>query len=87
MIPSQKVSQMADLSVLALVRMIAATTRAETLQKYKNNKGLQKRIENYMGVKIGYGLHVGWAIEGPIGSEYKIDASYLGPDVHMASRL
>lgn len=36
---------------------------------------------------MGFGLHVGWAIEGPIGSEYKIDASYLGPDVHMASRL
>ena len=36
---------------------------------------------------MGFGLHMGWAIEGPIGSEYKIDASYLGPDVHMASRL
>ena len=36
---------------------------------------------------MGFGLHVGWAIEGPIGSEYKIDASYLSPHVHMASRL
>ena len=36
---------------------------------------------------MGYGLHVGWAIEGPIGSEFKIDASYLGPHVNMASRL
>ncbi len=48
---------------------------------------LQQRIPGYAGVKMGFGLHVGWAIEGPIGSEYKIDASYLGPDVHMASRL
>ena len=29
----------------------------------------------------------GWAIEGAIGSEYKIDASYLSPHVNMASRL
>ena len=36
---------------------------------------------------MGFGLHFGWSIEGPIGSEYKIDASYLGPDVHMSSRL
>ena len=36
---------------------------------------------------MGFGLHIGWAIEGPIGSEYKIDASYLSPHVHMASRL
>lgn len=38
-------------------------------------------------VKMGFGLHVGWAIEGAIGSEFKIDASYLSPNVNMASRL
>ena len=38
-------------------------------------------------VRLGFGLHVGWAIEGAIGSEYKIDASYLSPNVNMASRL
>lgn len=36
---------------------------------------------------MGFGLHVGWAIEGAIGSTYKIDASYLSPNVNMASRL
>mgnify|MGYP000934451629 FL=1 len=67
--------------------MVADLTRSECLQKYKTNKGLQQRIPNYAGVKMGLGLYAGWAIEGPIGSEYKIDASYLGPDVHMSSRL
>lgn len=38
-------------------------------------------------VKMGFGLHSGWAIEGAIGSEFKIDASYLSPNVNMASRL
>jgi class 3 adenylate cyclase len=38
-------------------------------------------------VSMGFGLHIGWAIEGAIGSEYKIDASYLSPNVNMASRL
>lgn len=38
-------------------------------------------------VKMGFGLHVGWAIEGAIGSKFKIDASYLSPNVNMASRL
>ena len=36
---------------------------------------------------MGFGLHVGWAIEGAIGSSYKIDASYLSPNVNLASRL
>lgn len=36
---------------------------------------------------MGFGLHIGWAIEGAIGSTFKIDASYLSPNVNMASRL
>ena len=43
-------------------------------------------MKNY-SVKMGFGLHVGWAIEGAIGSDFKIDASYLSPNVNMASRL
>jgi len=38
-------------------------------------------------VHMGFGMHVGWAIEGAIGSKYKIDASYLSPNVNMAARL
>ena len=36
---------------------------------------------------MGFGLHIGWAVEGAIGSSFKIDASYLSPNVNMASRL
>ena len=43
-------------------------------------------MPNYR-VRMGFGLHVGWAIEGAIGSDFKIDASYLSPNVNMASRL
>ena len=35
----------------------------------------------------GFGLHHGWAIEGAIGSEHKVDASYLSPHVNMSARL
>ena len=43
-------------------------------------------MPNYR-VKMGFGLHCGFGIEGSIGSVYKIDASYLSPNVNMASRL
>jgi hypothetical protein len=36
---------------------------------------------------MGFGLHVGWGIEGAIGSPYKIDASYLSPNVNISARL
>ena len=32
-------------------------------------------------------LQLGWGIEGAIGSEFKIDASYLSPNVNLASTL
>jgi len=47
---------------------------------------LNKRIDNF-DVKMGFGLHVGWAIEGAIGSEHKVDASYLSPNVNISARL
>jgi len=36
---------------------------------------------------MGFGLHLGWSIEGAIGSVFKIDASYLSPNVNMSSKL
>ena len=47
---------------------------------------LAKRFPNYE-VRIGSGLHVGWAIEGAIGSNRKIDASYLSPHVNFTEFL
>ena len=38
-------------------------------------------------VKLGWGLHCGWAIEGAIGSSFKIDASYLSPNVNLSEDL
>lgn len=57
------------------------------MEKYKKNERLKNRIKDYEGVRMGFGLHVGWAIEGGIGSQFKIDASYLSPNVNMSSRL
>jgi class 3 adenylate cyclase len=47
---------------------------------------IERLGEDYK-IKMGFGLHLGWAIEGAIGSHFKIDASYLSPNVNMASRL
>ena len=38
-------------------------------------------------LRLGFGLHYGWAIEGAIGSRTKIDASYLSPHVAKAEDL
>ena len=83
---SIKVGQLADMSVVSFLKILSGINKSKKLEKYRHNEGLSQRIKNY-SVKMGFGLHVGWAIEGAIGSEYKIDASYLSPNVNMAARL
>ena len=74
------------MATISFLKIIAAIKTSRNLVKYKEHKGLNARMANY-SVKMGFGLHQGWAIEGAIGSFYKIDASYLSPNVNMASRL
>ena len=36
---------------------------------------------------LTFGLHTGWTVQGAIGSDNKIDASYLSPNLQFAYRL
>jgi hypothetical protein len=76
----------ADAALQAAVDTLYALARADYIQQYAHLPGVQSRIPGYT-VRMGFGLHYGWAIEGAIGSKFKIDASYLSPHVNMASRL
>lgn len=83
---TRNTKNLADFAVISFLKIICGiNTRREILQ-YRDLKGLVARIPDYK-VKMGFGLHVGWAIEGAIGSVYKIDASYLSPNVNIAARL
>lgn len=79
-------TRMCDMSVLSFVKIIAAINRSKMLAEYRGHPGLLSRLPRYR-VRMGFGLHFGGAIEGAIGSEFKIDASYLSPNVNIASRL
>ena len=74
------------MSVIAFLKSIAYVRKSEVLDKYSQREDIQRKIPNFQ-IKLGFGLHYGWAIEGAIGSEFKIDASYLSPNVNLASRL
>ena len=77
---------MADQSFFCFLKIYAEMNRSDQLREYPKNPRLNERIPNYK-VKMGYGLHFGWAIEGAIGSQHKVDASYLSPHVNVAGRL
>jgi len=80
------VVNMADMALMSFFKIYARINRDPTLLEYRTNPKLNSRLPNYK-VKMGFGMHIGWAIEGAIGSEFKIDASYLSPNVNMAARL
>ena len=80
------ISILSDFAVLSFMKIQAKLNREKKLLDYRKDNRLLVRMPGYK-VKMGYGLHIGWGIEGAIGSEFKIDASYLSPNVNMASKL
>jgi len=83
---ASKQERLADMALISFVKIIAQINTSPLLAEYRSHPKLVKRLPNYR-VRLGFGLHSGWAIEGAIGSEFKIDASYLSPNVNMAARL
>ncbi|KAH7331499.1 hypothetical protein KP509_20G036800 [Ceratopteris richardii] len=79
-------SSFADRALRSFLDIIYSVETSQTLQAYAMHPAIQRRMPGYK-IRLGFGLHVGWAIEGAIGSSHKVDPSYLSPHVNMASRL
>lgn len=75
------------MSVISFLLLVSGLKKSRKLIKYNTHKGLRERLGNNYEVKLGLGLHIGYAIEGAIGSYYKIDASYLSSHPRMAERM
>lgn len=82
-----QIAKFADMSILAFTRIMGAIHRTPVLAEYRGHPGLQQRLGKNNRVNLTSGLHYGWAIEGAVGSEYKIDASYLSPNVSIAESV
>lgn len=74
------------MSVISFLLILSEMKKSKVISKYNNHKGLNNRIKNFQ-VSLGMGLHLGYAIEGAIGSYYKIDASYLSQNVRITEKL
>lgn len=78
--------QIIDMAAVSFLKILTKIHKSYKLDKYRKHEGLISRMPGYE-VKMGFGLHVGWSIEGAIGSSFKIDASYLSPNVNLSSKL
>jgi class 3 adenylate cyclase len=77
----------ADQALLGFLNIIKKINKSPNILSYRNNPEIRAKFGNKFKVQMGFGLHLGWGIEGAIGSFYKIDCSYLSPNVNIAARL
>lgn len=85
----EQVSSLADQALLTFCKSLIELARYQEFIcnfSVAATARLFRRFPEY-NVRIGCGLHVGWAIEGAIGSNRKIDASYLSPHVSATEYL
>lgn len=84
----KKVSELADNALLAFCHALIELCRYQDfIMNFSVQATNRLHQRNLTKCRIGSGLHVGWAIEGAIGSPLKIDASYLSPHVNMSEYL
>lgn len=80
------ISTFTDRAVIGMLKSYAGIYRDEKLLAWKDDFRLGAGVGAF-SVNMFFGLDAGWAVEGAVGSEYKIDATYLSPHVNMASRM
>ena len=72
-------TEMADKALITAVKIVSEMRRAQYFASYFRKPGLYGKGGNTLRPHLTFGLHMGWTIEGAIGSEAKIDACYLSP--------
>jgi class 3 adenylate cyclase len=81
------VDVLADKALIGYLKIISEINRDKAILSYRKEPRLTHNGANEFKVRMGFGLHAGWAIEGAVGSLQKVDATYLSPHVNMAARL
>eukprot|EP00934_Nitzschia_sp_Nitz4_P000094 Nitzschia sp. Nitz4//scaffold89_size161592//92699//96967//NITZ4_002385-RA/size161592-snap-gene-0.176-mRNA-1//-1//CDS//3329559637//94//frame0 len=80
------IAMFTDRAVIGMLKSFAGIDRDEKLRGWSRDFRLSAGVGAF-DVKMIFGMDAGWAVEGAVGSEYKIDATYLSPHVNMASRM
>lgn len=83
---SETVNSISDMALICFLKIIAKLNRKSEILEYKEDEMIIEKIPMFK-VEMGFGLHIGWGIEGAVGSNFKIDATYLSPHVNLSSAL
>lgn len=76
----------ADKALIGFLKVLIEVNRDKQILAYRSDQRLMINSKNFL-LRMGFGLHAGWAIEGAVGSLQKVDATYLSPHVNMTARM
>jgi hypothetical protein len=71
----------ADKALICAVKTIQEINRAQDLQAYSRHPKISHKFGEKYCIKMSFSLHTGKACEGPIGSEFKVDAIYISKEI------
>jgi hypothetical protein len=75
-----------DRAILGLLKAFTGINREPTVKNWENDYRLGAGV-GAISIGLKFGMDAGWAVEGAVGSQYKVDATYLSSHVNMASRM
>ncbi len=75
------------MALFSAAKIFARINRDPEILDYRNNQKLNSRFNGNFRLRLGFGIHLGWCIEGVLGSHIKIDPSYMSVDVAIATML
>jgi len=81
-------TKVVDGALTAFRRTVREIASSQTLKLVTDVPAVHAKFgQDKYRTRIGFGLHFGWSVEGPVGSPTKIDCSYLSPEVKISDRL
>ena len=69
------------------MKIVSEIRRVSELASFSKRPEIVKRFGSNYRPMLTFALHMGWTIEGAIGSESKIDACYLSPNKTISERI
>ena len=78
------ISVFTNWAIIGMLKSYAGIYRDNKLLAGKDDFCLSAGISAF-SVNMNFGIDAGWVVEGALGSEYKIDVTYLSPHLNMAS--
>lgn len=81
------IDSLSDQALIGFCKVNVELLRNKRVIAWSKDPRLKDENGQDFVVRMGFGLHAGWAIEGAVGSLQKVDCTYLSPHVNMSARM